>query len=250
MIKRFRKVNDELYRGGAPSIKDIIFLKKKLGINKIISLDSKSGKKIDRATSLLKIKHIMLPIEFGDKSSLIKFLKQDINKLYSDGPVFIHCAQGKDRTGLAIAIYRCEHDSWNCEEALKEAKQLGYGLGVPEKVLNIYNRIIKNICGCKDTHDTNFAYDIVSNEREDDHVGGSSTQLSWSPYEDYRVKEFPYSKQEIDWPEQYESRQDFGLEDSIDKNDSNKGIPQSGGWDTSTNGIMGSGPSLIGSGYI
>jgi protein tyrosine phosphatase (PTP) superfamily phosphohydrolase (DUF442 family) len=38
MIVRFRKVNDNLYRGGAPTIQDVIALKK-MGINKIVSLD-------------------------------------------------------------------------------------------------------------------------------------------------------------------------------------------------------------------
>lgn len=251
MIKRFRQVNENLYRGSAPSIEDVSMLKNKFGINKIVSLDYNSGKRIDRATKLLNIKHVMLPIEFAKKSSLIKFLNHNIvDLLDNDGPTFIHCAQGKDRTGLAIAMYRCEHDGWTCGKALKEAKQLGYGIGVPPQVLKVYSKLIKSSCNCKDS-DVNSAYDIVSNEREDDHIGGSSTQLSWSPYEDYRVRQYPYSKDQIDWPEQYESRQDYELDDSgMDKERPSRGIPQSGGYDTSTDGINGAGPSLVGSGYI
>ena len=29
------------------------------------------------------------------------------------GPVFIHCKRGADRTGVAIACYRMEHDGWS-----------------------------------------------------------------------------------------------------------------------------------------
>jgi hypothetical protein len=254
MIHRFRKVNNKVYRGSSPNIEDVIMLNKKFGINKIVSLDYNAGKKIDRATKLLGMEHVMLPIDINKKSSLIKFIKQDIiDLLEDDGPTFIHCQQGKDRTGLAIAMYRCEHDGWSCERAVYEAKKLGFGVGIPRKVVKLYLKIINKACD-KDEHDVSFAYDIVSNQREypssyQDYSLDAWQQGSWSPYEDYRIREFPYAKQEIDWPEQYQSRQDYDLDDTGMDNKQH-GMPQSGGWDTSTNGIMGAGPSMVGSGYI
>lgn len=257
MIRRFRKVSDELYRGSAPSPKDLIILKR-LGVKKIVSLDRTSGMRINRAAKLLGFKHIMLPIDIGKKSTLINFLSHDIPKLFDDGgPTFVHCAEGKDRTGLAVAMYRCEEQGWSCGKAIKEAKSLGFGIGVDPRVISLYHKIIKKSCGCKDKdlHDVSYAYDIVSNERDQpygDYLLGPNEQQSWSAFEDYRVREFPYAKQQIDWPEQYQSREDYGLNDTVEDSsrDYGHGFPQAGGWDTSTNGIMGAGPSLVGSGYI
>jgi len=55
MIRRLRKINPKLYRGGAPSVEDVIFLNRILNVKKIISLDYNAGKRIDRATKLLNI---------------------------------------------------------------------------------------------------------------------------------------------------------------------------------------------------
>ncbi len=49
MIHRFRPViPGVLYRGSAPTPKDVLELKEKLGIKKIVSLDQESGEKISR----------------------------------------------------------------------------------------------------------------------------------------------------------------------------------------------------------
>ncbi len=82
MIHRFRKVTDNLFRGSAPSPKDVQMLKEHLGIKKIVSLDAASSKRINRVCKLLGIKHVSIPIEMEDfKKSLINFLKQDLKKL-------------------------------------------------------------------------------------------------------------------------------------------------------------------------
>jgi hypothetical protein len=254
----FHKVNNHLYRGGSLTPKDVLRLKRH-GFTKIVSLDADVANKIDRATKLLGVEHIKLPIDINNKMSLINFLNYDIEDLLGGKRVFVGCIRGKDRTGLAIAMYRCEHDGWSCEKAIKEAKKLGFGIGVNPKVIRLYIKLINKACGCneEDMHDVNSAYDIVSNEREypsdyADYTLDSWEQGSWSPYLDYRVESWPYSPQYIDWPEQYQSRQDYGLDDRVEDSsvDYGHGFPQPGQWNTSTQGIMGSGPSLVGSGYI
>lgn len=251
MIRNFHKVNNHLYRGGNLHPKDVVFLKNKYNIEKIVSLDLNIAKRIDRTTKLLGIKHIILPIEVGKRSSLIKFLHQDIDKLLSGENVFIGCKYGSDRTGLAIALYRCKYDHWSCNRAINEAKKYGFGIGVDTKIVNLYLKLIKKSCGCN--YDINAAYDIVSNQREypsdyRDYTLDTWEQGSWSPYEDYRVLVWPIHRQYIDWEDQYPSREDYGLEGFT--NVSDVGIPQPGQWDSNTQGISGAGPSLIGSGYI
>lgn len=35
-------------------------------------------------------------------------------------PVFVHCAEGKDRTGYSIAAYRMVFENWSVDDALHE----------------------------------------------------------------------------------------------------------------------------------
>ena len=191
MIHRFRKVTKDLYRGSAPSPVDIIFLKTKLGIKKIISLDAFSGQKIHNITHKLGIKHIIIPIT-SDKSSLTNLFHYNLKKLLlKDGPTFIHCAAGKDRTGLVVAIIKCKYFHEDPEKAISEAKSLGFGVGIDPKITHLYESLIR--C-CKINKDSNNA-DIVSNEREyiDDNKGTflpPGQQGSFAPYLD-QTKSFP-----------------------------------------------------------
>ncbi len=43
----------------------------------------------------------------------------------SAGPVFVHCLRGADRTGAVIACYRINHDHWDNQKALAEARSDG-----------------------------------------------------------------------------------------------------------------------------
>lgn len=254
MIPNFARVADGIFRGGAPSIKDVAMLKRKYGIKKIVSLDAAAGNRIDRACKLLGIKHVMLPIIVGKKTSLLNFLSQDIPKLLDKGgPTFIHCRWGKDRTSLAIALYRIEEDNWTCGKALKEAKKFGFGIGVDPNIIHLYKKLIKKSCGCseKDMKDVNNA-DIVSNERDEpDIYGDYEAMLSFAPYADFRERPFPYAKIDEGFPEQYKSRQDYASNNrEPERDDYNNEMVQPGQFDQNTQGINGAGPSLVGGGFI
>lgn len=164
MMQRLRKVTDELYRGSAPAPNDVAWLKDNLGIKKIVSLDELAGKRIDRACKLLGIEHVMLPINIHHvKPDLIKFLHHDLKDLFlKGGPTFVHCAEGKDRTGFAVALVQCKYLGKDPEEAIEEAKTLGFGLDVPPKPIHLFEKLIRS---CKPDKDSNQA-DIVSRERE------------------------------------------------------------------------------------
>lgn len=186
MIHRLRKVIKGLYRGSAPSPKDVVSLKQHLGINKIISLDRVTGDRIDRACKLLGIKHIKMYID-ENRSSLAQLFKQDLKKLLlDDGPTYIHCHHGKDRTGLVIALFKCKYMGLSPTKAIEEAKSLGFGIGVDLPTVHLYEKLIN---ACKAAKDDNNA-DIVSNERE--YIGDNrdsfldeSRQHSFAPYLDH-----------------------------------------------------------------
>lgn len=182
MIHRFRKVTNDVYRGSAPTIKEVILLKNKLGINKIISLDKESGEKISRICKLLGIEQVKIYLN-GTRKSLLQLLSLNLKKLLLDNtPTYIHCYAGKDRTGLLVALFQCKYMDKDPEEAIKEAKSLGFGINVNPEVIDLYEKLIRS---CK-KDDVNNA-DIVSNQRE--YIGDSrdsfldeAHQGSFAPY--------------------------------------------------------------------
>jgi hypothetical protein len=162
MIQRLRKITNGVYRGSAPSPKDVLQLKNDLGIKKIVSLDEESGEKISRACKLLGIKQVKIYMD-GSRKTLLDLLRHNLKDLLlKDGPTYVHCLAGKDRTGLLTALFKCKYMGADPEEAIEEAKSLGFGINVNPKVINLYESIIR---ACKPAKDSNSA-DIVSNERE------------------------------------------------------------------------------------
>jgi hypothetical protein len=187
MIHRLRAVlPGKIFRGSAPSPKDVLWLRDILGIKKIVSLDKESGDKIERACKILGITQVKAYIDH-DRKSLYEVVGRDLKKLLLDGgPTYAHCFHGKDRTGLMVALFKCKYMGMTPEDAIAEAKSLGFGIGVPPQVVHLYEKIIKS---CKPATDSNQA-DIVGNEREyisdnRDTFLDESRQNSWAPYLDH-----------------------------------------------------------------
>lgn len=187
MIKRFRAIiPGVLYRGSAPSPHDVLELKDKLGIKKIVSFDERTGEIIDRACKMLGIEHVKIYMDMNRKS-IYNFLSHDMKKLFLEGgPTFIHCHEGKDRTGLASALVECMFLGVDPETAIERAKSLGFGVGIDPGITKLYEKIIRH---CKPAKDENSA-DIVSQER--DYKGDNRDsfldevqQGSFAPYLDH-----------------------------------------------------------------
>jgi len=137
-------VPDLLYRGGAPDPDEIPMLKKEWGIQKIISLDEDSGNKIKDACKKNEIKHIVIPIHSGKHDQAMKQI-DDVGPvdLIGDDVTYVHCKWGKDRTGMFVARYRTDTDT-SAKEAVQEATDLGFGLGVDDDSVQEYLDIINN----------------------------------------------------------------------------------------------------------
>lgn len=248
MILRFEEViPKKLFRGSAPSPNDVLLLKNKFKINKIISLDRDSGEKINRVCKMLNIKHIKMYIDM-DRKSLLHFLQQDFKKLFlNEGPTFVHCLHGKDRTGLACAIIECQFLGKSPEKAIEHAKSLGFGIGVDPEVVNLYEKIIKS---CKPNKDENDA-DIVSNEREykgdnRDSFLEEAQRGSFAPYLDH-TKQAPADALYNYINDQSQTRENYNQ--PIKKHEDDDVIPQVGVFNNDA-GIQGFGPTINMTGFI
>ena len=165
---RFSKVDDMLYRGGKPSPEHLIHFKRGLGINKILSLDGQVGYEIDNFCRALGLKHPMLPLGDG-RDPKVKALKAYIPYLTNDGPTYIHCYWGKDRTSMAVAMYRI-HNGWSLEDALNEAHRFHMGEGLSKDVRDSYYNAVRDFAK-EHGADTSNAQDAVSSSRETNTFG-------------------------------------------------------------------------------
>lgn len=252
MIHRFMKVTDNLYRGSAPSPKDLIQLQDKYNIKKIVSLDEMSAKRISRAAKILGIKHIIIPIT-GSKTSLLKLFSYNLKKLLLEGgPTFVHCSAGKDRTGLVSALIKCKYLNEDPEKALQEAKAIGLGVGIDPIITQLYEKLIRS---CKKDADINSA-DIVSNER--DYIGDNKDsfldeghQGSFAPYLS-KTREYPYDSVYNYINDQSPTRENYQSykEDKVIKeHDEEDVIPICGLFNNDV-GVHGAGPAEPVGGFI
>lgn len=259
MIKRFRKVTDGLYRGSAPSDNDVRNLHKYLGINKIISLDQETGAAIDQICEQLGIEHIIIPLN-GRKGPLLKLFSYDLyDLLMSNGPTFFHCHEGKDRTGFVAALFKCMYMDWTYEEALAEAKSLGFGVGVSPFVIGLYTNLLKKSCKEKEEQEKKEPKEsIVSNERHYKAKGdgrGSyldqATQGSFAPFIS-KTRQYPYDNVYNPGYDQYPTRNnlDQSISPYIEVSEEDKvDIPMVGEY-SNIAGPMGSSPINFYSGFF
>jgi len=261
MIHRFIKVANGLYRGSGPSVEDVIALNKNFGIKKIISLDEMAGKRIDRITKLLGIKHITIPLNGNDLLPLTELFSYNLkNLLLEDGPTFVHCIEGKDRTGMVIAMFRCKYQHMSYEDAIKEAENLGFGIGLDPAVIHLYKKLICKACAKNHGHTTNSDtnnLDIVENLVDHtrdyktdfmDSVIDEATMTTFVPYLDYN-RQYPYNPIYDYKYEQNDTRHDRERNPEIEIYDEpNNNMPWVGLYDNDA-GIKGIGPVDNGGGF-
>jgi protein tyrosine/serine phosphatase len=125
-IGNFHEVAHGVYRGAQPDADGFRALRD-MGVRTIVDLRSMHDDK--SATALgLDIVNIPMPslptIDAPDDEEVRKFF--DVVTDAARRPVFVHCAEGKDRTGTMCALYRIEVDGWAPQRALAEMNAFGY----------------------------------------------------------------------------------------------------------------------------
>lgn len=151
-IKRFQQVDNYLYRGAKPDKIHMLQLKK-MGIDTIVDftinyvLKTESRKEYKMAKNL-GIEYINLPFPAfnnPDKDYLDKFFNIMDDARKNNKKVYIHCAQGKDRTGLFAAMYKLRYGLDDVNGAIDEMLKIGHNAkSYPNLIryLKIYNKAI------------------------------------------------------------------------------------------------------------
>jgi tyrosine-protein phosphatase SIW14 len=118
------RVAPGVYRGAQPLPEGYRTLRA-MGIRTVVNLRTRHSEKA--AVESAGMRSIEIPIS---TTSTIdpKTVKQALSAITdsTNQPVFLHCAQGRDRTGVVVAVYRMEVDGWSNAEAEAEMQTFGF----------------------------------------------------------------------------------------------------------------------------
>jgi protein tyrosine phosphatase (PTP) superfamily phosphohydrolase (DUF442 family) len=125
-VKNFGKVNDHVYRGGQPDDDEYRGLAA-LGIKTVIDLREDAEKYARRSSEEAGMRYINIKLNAkrrptAEESNRFLELVND----QRNWPVFVHCAGGRHRTGVLIAVYRMEMDGWDSDRAYREMKDFKF----------------------------------------------------------------------------------------------------------------------------
>jgi len=125
-VDRFHQVGPTLYRGAQPS--DAAYPQlAKLGVTTVLDLrrpEEHSTTEEAKQVQAAGMRYVNIPMT-GWTPPTTEQIAQVRAVMDTGGVVFVHCKQGRDRTGTVSAIYRMEHDGWANDKALAEARDKG-----------------------------------------------------------------------------------------------------------------------------
>lgn len=122
----------EVYRGGQPSSDGFRYLNR-INIKTIIKLNSESLDDEKKQAEQLNINLVIARIEPSDLFHALdapehievnKAMRTLINQ--NNWPIYVHCENGWDRTGLIIAMFRVCHDNYSKDDAYNEMIMNGF----------------------------------------------------------------------------------------------------------------------------
>lgn len=158
---KFARVDNNLLRGACPSNQHLQTLKNNFGVKKIISLDEPLGNEIHKYCKELNLEHIIIPLTDGNGPNVNK-LPSEVVQWTKGGPTYVHCKHGKDRTGMACAMYRVLVNGWDVDDAIIEAHKFGMGYGLSPSIRDSYYDAVRKYVGA----DQNNVSDIVRLHRD------------------------------------------------------------------------------------
>lgn len=127
-IPNFGQVTPVLLRGGQPTTDGYRELKQ-MGVDVVVSFRHEKGENSleRRAVESFGMRFVSLPWHAWDTPA-----DGEVERFFAllaanrHNKVFIHCQQGRDRTGTMVALYRIAVDRWCPESAVAEMKAYHY----------------------------------------------------------------------------------------------------------------------------
>jgi protein tyrosine/serine phosphatase len=121
-IRRFAEVDKGLYRGAQPD-DDGFGALKDLGVRTVLNFRGE-----DQDTSLapagIGVVQLQAHINKPDDAEIARFFQIALDP--ARRPLFMHCAEGRERTGFYAALWRIEVDGWTNARALDEMRAFGF----------------------------------------------------------------------------------------------------------------------------
>lgn len=126
MIANMSVVSGNLIRGAQPSTQALVALKT-AGVKTIINLRNEPilVAQEARAAKGAGLDYINIPMALFDTPTKQQFQKF-LNAVDNNGPVFVHCQMGEDRTGTMVAVYRLAREGWDANRAYQEMTSMGF----------------------------------------------------------------------------------------------------------------------------
>jgi uncharacterized protein (TIGR01244 family) len=122
-VDNFAKVSSTVWRGAQPSDQSLEKLAQG-GIKTVIDLrlDGEGTEHESKTASTLGLQYVHIPMGFAKPSSekILAFLK--VITTPANQPVYVHCRQGADRTGMLCAIYRRLVENWSFDQCWAEMR--------------------------------------------------------------------------------------------------------------------------------
>jgi tyrosine-protein phosphatase SIW14 len=126
-IFNFGRIQDTYYRGALPDEDDVAALAR-LGVKTVIDLQKDGDEDEAGLVERAGMKYVRIPMTTRvapTAEQLAQFLSL-VNDPASQ-PVYVHCKEGRHRTGVMTAVYRMTAHGWNADQAFKEMKDYRFG---------------------------------------------------------------------------------------------------------------------------
>jgi tyrosine-protein phosphatase SIW14 len=121
------------YRGGRPSPQEIAALRRDLQVKTMIRLNRGNASADRNAARLASVHLIEIPLNpklVGSSDPATRAGVEQAFLAFTDpknGPVYIYCDRGRDRTGFVVALYRARIQRWSLARIRTELARHGHG---------------------------------------------------------------------------------------------------------------------------
>jgi protein tyrosine/serine phosphatase len=113
-----------LVRGGQPDAAGFRALQQQYGIHTVVNLNDATATSEAKVVEGLGMRYVALPSNpfRPDSTKVLAFLQTVASASADGGAVYVHCRQGMDRTGFAVAAYRILSEGWDADRAMTELR--------------------------------------------------------------------------------------------------------------------------------